>query len=74
MKQSHKTAFFQRLILVICLVFTLEILEKTDQSLQLSFTQNLNLEANPDNLVSLVVYFTSFGFFTSLPFVIAKNN
>jgi hypothetical protein len=66
---SRKTIFIQRLILVMSLIITLEFLDKTDSHIQFSLTQNLHLNMTRENLISLGLYFTTFGVLTPLAFL-----
>lgn len=70
---SRKTIFIQRLIIVISLIITLELLDKTDSPIQFSLTQNLNLNMTHEHLISLGFYFTSFGVLIPLALLAVKK-
>ncbi|MGB3405670.1 MAG: hypothetical protein WBA77_23525 [Microcoleaceae cyanobacterium] len=72
-RYSRTAIFAQRLMLVICLILTLELLDRTESGLQFSFTQNINLNTSREHLVSLGLYFTSFGIITPLALLILKK-
>ena len=75
MKQrySRSAVFAQRLMLVICLIFTLELLDRTESRLQFSLTQNLHPGMSREHLVSLGLYFTTCGIVTPLALLILKK-
>ncbi len=72
-QNSRKSIFIQRLMIVISLILTLELLDKTESYIHLSVTHNLNFNMNREHLVSLGLYFTSFGIITPLGLLALKK-
>ncbi|MGB3533413.1 MAG: hypothetical protein WBA13_07835 [Microcoleaceae cyanobacterium] len=72
-QNSRNHIFIQRLMIVISLILTLEFLDKTESHIQLSMTQNFNWNMNREHLVSLGLYFTSFGIITPLGLLALKH-
>lgn len=71
---ARTTIFIQRLIIVLSLIITLELLDRTESSHQFSLTQALNLNMTDEHLISLGLYFTSFGVLTPLTLLGIKKN